>query len=384
MRDRIQKLDDSFETAKAEPESAGPESHDAPQNDVLIRAQKEGRLDRLPDFDQRLYPVQKLVPIVEALDKEGVSASDVLAGSGLTQAEFSAASTRISYRQIIAVYTNAIRLSKDPAIGFRIGSRMHITSYGLYGYAVLSCKNFREASEFGARYVTTIGPAFDFRFYSDTDWWRYQFVPVVSQDPTSDLYRFALELTLAAFLTFSYDLYGKHVVPSRLRIVYPPPAHAATYNEMFRCPILFNSEVNEVEHTAADLATPIACANPINLELGRRACEDVLKEMEIAGGFAARVRQALLRIPGQFPSVEAIADELGLSARQLHRNLRAADTSYQKILDEARMDLAIAYLRKTHITTDDIAVRLGFSEGANFRHAFRKWTGKSTSEFRTK
>jgi AraC-like DNA-binding protein len=48
------------------------------------------------------------------------------------------------------------------------------------------------------------------------------------------------------------------------------------------------------------------------------------------------------------------------------------------------MGLAIAYLRKTDITTEDIAVRLGYSDGANFRHAFRRWTGKSTSDFRNK
>ena len=46
------------------------------------------------------------------------------------------------------------------------------------------------------------------------------------------------------------------------------------------------------------------------------------------------------------------------------------------------MRLAIEYLRKTRMTNEDIASRLGYSDAANFRHAFARWTGKSPSEFR--
>jgi AraC-like DNA-binding protein len=198
--------------------------------------------------------------------------------------------------------------------------------------------------------------------------------------PLSDLYRFSLEGILAAFLTTSYDLINKSFGPSCVRVVYPPPA----YKDLFQCPVLFDSDVNEIQAPASLMARPIACANPIMFELARRACEDILEEAERSGGQVAQVRRALLRIPGHFPSADTIAAELGLSPRQLHRHLKAESTSYRKILDEARMGLAIAYLFKTQITTDDIAIELGYSEGAMFRHAFRRWTGKSTSDFRTK
>jgi AraC-like DNA-binding protein len=34
------------------------------------------------------------------------------------------------------------------------------------------------------------------------------------------------------------------------------------------------------------------------------------------------------------------------------------------------------------MTSEDIAVSLGFSDAANFRRAFRRWTGRTPSEFR--
>jgi AraC-like DNA-binding protein len=339
---------------------------------------------RQPDLDHRVYHPQKLSTLVEILAEDGVPASEALRGSELTPADFLSASTRISYRQMIAVYNNAIRLSNDPTLSFRMAKRMHITAHGMYGYALLCCHNLDETARFGAKYVWSIGPAFGYTYSADAEVARWVFLPAISQDPLSDLYRFTLEATLATFLTTSYDLINQPFGLSCLRLVYPLPPHASTYNDVFQCPVIFNSDINEIQVPVALMARPIVSANPITFELARRACEDILKEVEISGGFAALVRQALLRIPGHFPPAEAIAAELGVSPRQLHRNLLVEKTSYRKILDDARMGLAIAYLRKTDITTEDIAVRLGYSDGANFRHAFRRWTGKSTSDFRNK
>jgi AraC-like DNA-binding protein len=34
------------------------------------------------------------------------------------------------------------------------------------------------------------------------------------------------------------------------------------------------------------------------------------------------------------------------------------------------------------MTTEEIGSRLGYSDAANFRHAFVRWTGKSPQEYR--
>jgi transcriptional regulator GlxA family with amidase domain len=44
--------------------------------------------------------------------------------------------------------------------------------------------------------------------------------------------------------------------------------------------------------------------------------------------------------------------------------------------------VAVKYLRDTVMTNEDIATAVGFSDPGNFRHAFRRWTGKTPSEFR--
>jgi len=77
-----------------------------------------------------------------------------------------------------------------------------------------------------------------------------------------------------------------------------------------------------------------------------------------------------------------VAAALSMNTRTLRRRLDAEKTSYRKVLAEVRMQLAIGYLRKTLMTNDEIAARLGYSDAANFRHAFTRWTYKNPSDFR--
>ena len=74
--------------------------------------------------------------------------------------------------------------------------------------------------------------------------------------------------------------------------------------------------------------------------------------------------------------------KLHTTSRTLRRRLHLEGTSYQDLLAEVRCNLAKEYLRGTRMTTEDIAETLGFSDAANFRHAFRRWTGRNPSEFR--
>jgi AraC-like DNA-binding protein len=81
-------------------------------------------------------------------------------------------------------------------------------------------------------------------------------------------------------------------------------------------------------------------------------------------------------------SLGDIANRLALSERTLRRRLRALGTSYNKILQDVRSSTAKEWLRDSNLTMDSIAWRLGYTETANFRHAFKRWTGQSPQAFR--
>jgi AraC-like DNA-binding protein len=165
-------------------------------------------------------------------------------------------------------------------------------------------------------------------------------------------------------------------------VVYEKPAHAGVYDELFACPVLFGQRTNTFGYDPSAADGAVTLADPRSHAMAREMCEQVLAEVNRGGGAAAEVRRPLIERPGHYPNIELIAEELSIHPRALRRRLEAEGTSYRDILAEVRRCLAMEYLRKTHMTNEEIASRLGYSDAANFRHAFLRWTGKSPSDLR--
>ena len=71
-----------------------------------------------------------------------------------------------------------------------------------------------------------------------------------------------------------------------------------------------------------------------------------------------------------------------MGERTLRRKLREEGTSFRELVDQLRMDMAIKYLRDTDLTVEAISESLGFSDAANFRQAFRRWTNAAPQAYR--
>ncbi|MGB3045579.1 MAG: AraC family transcriptional regulator [Xanthobacteraceae bacterium] len=334
-----------------------------------------------PNFEHRMYSPHTIAAVVAELEGQGVDPVQVLEGTGLAAPQLSRHTTKISYRQLDQVIRNAIRLSNDPAMALHAGQRMHITAYGMYGYALLSSATHAEARDFAIRYMRVIGPFCDCALSLDDATISVAFEPMHWPNPTDNIHRFAVEFALSAHLTATRDRIGSHFAFSRVLLDYPPPPYADTYDRIFQCPILFRQPGCSYEHVREDRTVELA--DPRTHAMAREMCEQLLDEINRTGGIAADIRRILIEQPGCYPSIETIAEKLEMYPRALRRKLEAEGTSYRDLLAEVRMRLAIEYLRKTQMTNEEIAGRLGYSDAANFRHAFIRWTGKSPSDFRS-
>ena len=87
-------------------------------------------------------------------------------------------------------------------------------------------------------------------------------------------------------------------------------------------------------------------------------------------------------MPSGAPTEENVARGLALSQRTLQRRLAAVGTTYGDVLDRMRHELALHHLRDAQLQISEIAYLLGFAEAASFNRAFRRWTGRTPSEYR--
>jgi AraC-like DNA-binding protein len=115
----------------------------------------------------------------------------------------------------------------------------------------------------------------------------------------------------------------------------------------------------------------------------QKECRKMMRELR-ERALCGRVRRILLQCPDACPSMLQLATRLGMSGRSFRRHLANQHTTFQEILDEVRFELAVRYLEDRHLTTELIAQKLGYSESANFRAAFRRWTGSSPRHFDTR
>jgi len=81
-------------------------------------------------------------------------------------------------------------------------------------------------------------------------------------------------------------------------------------------------------------------------------------------------------------SMEAVAASLGMHRRTLDRKLQRQGAQYGELVDSVKQEVARQLLHDTRLQVQQIAESLHFSTAANFATAFRRWTGKTPSEFR--
>lgn len=337
---------------------------------------------RFPDIDDRIEPPHKIAALAELLQEEGVAAPKLLKGSGLDPEQLHAPATRVASRQLLTVYGNALRLSRDPGLAIKAGKRIRITHFGMYGYALLSSPTPRDAIDFAIKYrslaATLLGLRFD-ETECDAFW---EFSDVLSLGTQSDLFRFVLEFQLGTQLSVHGDIFGRPVTPTEIRVTYAAPRHAPAYQDLLGCPVRFGQDRNQLRFNRDLLEQQLAFANPATAAVVRQTCDRLLTELKAASGMAGKVFGILMAQPGRFPDIETVARQLHMTSRTLRRKLQSQDTSYQAILNNVRKQLAMDYLRKTRMSNEDIAASLGFSDAPNFRQAFKKWTGTTPSQFR--
>ena len=95
------------------------------------------------------------------------------------------------------------------------------------------------------------------------------------------------------------------------------------------------------------------------------------------------MRHAIRSYAGEaWLSIGEVAEVFDSSPRTLQRLLTAERTSYTRLLEQTRMEIAGELLASTEIVIADIARQVGYLHPTNFTRAFRRWAGVSPREYR--
>ncbi|MGX5803441.1 AraC family transcriptional regulator [Bradyrhizobium sp. Arg314] len=335
-----------------------------------------------PGSSQKIHGSTKLAAVVDTLGGQGISALRALSGVGVQPDELHSPETLVSLKQLIIACRNAIELSRDPSLPYAIGSAIHVSTYGMYGYAILCSTNFRRAMGFAANYHPLAAPLAAISFSEQEGMAAWEIEPIIDRGADPRLYRFIAEMQIGIHASLHRDIMGASFAPREITVTYPPADDFRLTAALIGCPVRFEQPANRLVFQSRWLDEVPKFGNRTTYSAVVDLCDALLADMTRRTGVAGRIRKILLQDIANGPTLDAIAALLGTTTRTIRRQLSQQGTSFRELMDEVRSQVAIKYLRQTELTNEDIASALGFADAANFRHAFRRWTGKTPSEFR--
>lgn len=325
-------------------------------------------------------PIRRYLTVMHA---KGFDSRSVLSGTNISSHRLDDPDYLIELRQYQHLIENMLRLAGDNGLGLDVGLARDVTDYGAMGYAALSCGSVRQAfEEVWARYGDSLGMMANVAV--PTKRGRMVSVYISNMGTTEPTQRFLVEEALMLVFKLGGEMLGgAEPAFERLQFRYPAPGYRARYESMFLCPIEFGAEYTRAIVSREWLERPLVTRDGALRQLLQRYLRDRQREVETGLAASERLLRLFAQYGGWVPSLDDAARALGFSSRTLRRRLREEGKSYRKLVEKHRIELALEILQTGPAYAKQVAQRVGFSDVTAFHRAFKRWTGKSLSEYRT-
>ena len=352
--------------------------HTFPAKPTLIIAPENSSMG--PSIEASFqHPVAISQVMVNFAARYGVDVETCLLGTGITEAQLRDADALVAREQEMRLVENLMLALPDiPALGFELGLRYNVATFGIWGFALRTSRNLREALESAMRYLPLSTAYCRFAIFADQQEYG------ISADPSEiphHLRQFLLERDTATAVNLCNELGLSGLRVLRLEFQGRAPAHVDRIAELSGIAPCYECSRNAIvlRRQDAELSLPTYDAHLV--QLLEAQCRTQLERRQVAG-ITGQVRQLLLGSMGLVASLEDVARQLAMAPRSLRRRLEEEGTSFRNLVDAERGQLAGQLLENTDMKLEEMALQLGYGDTASFTRAFRRWFGQSPSEYR--
>ena len=161
----------------------------------------------------------------------GLSVEQCLRHTGLSPLQLAELHSEIEGAQELQLICNLIEaLPTQDDLGLQAGLRYQLTTYGIWGYALLSSQSFRQAADLGLRYLDLTFAFNRISLHEDADQAHLQLDGNHLPDQVRD---FLLLRDAVAVMVIQRELTGKRMPLDRVQLSMPAPADTARFIEQF-------------------------------------------------------------------------------------------------------------------------------------------------------
>ena len=271
-----------------------------------------------------------------------------------------------------------MKLSGDEAFGLRSASVYLPSQLGALGYAWQASLTLRKACLRLERFARVLNNNV-IVLVEDKDGCM---VVTLKLDERSECPSVRDDGALALVTRMCRMVSGDHFRLQAVNFTRAKPRDIKPYFEYFGCQLHFDQAENQLLIPLSLADEILAGANPELALLNDQVVTRRLARID-RDDIIARVQAVLMDLlPNGNISDDAVAVELHMSVRTMHRKLAEVNHNFRTILVEMRRNLAEQYILDNSLTLTEISLLLGFSEPSSFSRAFKSWTGTAPSEAR--
>ncbi len=271
---------------------------------------------------------------------------------------------------------------QDPAFALHLGEFLRTDLFQLVGSLINTAPTPREAFAQFVHFKNLIHPAgiLSLREDRETADMLYR---ESAHEGISGRFLYA-EMYMAAFISIARSLLRHDIQVYRVTFTHDASAYRDELKRIFLTDdFIFNADENALTFERSLLDERLSGHFPEYHKQIKKLATQRLAALPAGSTTTSTAMMKFLEehIGDDTVVMEDFAQQLGITLRTLQRRLKQENTSYALLRDAVRYRHAQQYLLDPNMDMEHIAAALGFSETANFYHAFKRWSGMVPSEF---
>jgi AraC-like DNA-binding protein len=312
-------------------------------------------------------------------EEHGIDREEFLRAAGIGENELSDPDARVPLFKIWSAWRILIDRVPDKALGIHFAEATATGRFGIVGYAMYYSRTLLEALQRLARYSRIVSEALRYELTMETD----RGLITIQGSPRFDALRHPIDARLAGLVAGARRITHDDVSPAEVHFPYDRPENTAEHQRFFKAPLEFAQPHAMLVYHMRDLERPIRAADETLAGYLDKFAEETVRSLASRGTLTDKVRRAIwTELSGGQPTLQRIASVLGVSDRTLQRRLQQEGTTFARVLDAFRQEMAAHLLRDHSLAIYEVAFLLGYAEPSTFYRAFRRWKGTSPQEFR--
>ncbi|MEC7760645.1 MAG: helix-turn-helix domain-containing protein [Pseudomonadota bacterium] len=324
----------------------------------------------LPNFSLRL--------MYDFLAREGFDPERARRIAALDRDLFSPGVAAVPGRAEIAMQRALVDVTGyRPDLWLKLGQHYGIAAFGCLGLAMVTCANLNDyfALPFRRALNYNLCAGRPLRLDGETTG-----VELDTSEVPPEIHDFSLMLGLGAVIRLYGEFIGRPFPFAYIRLPVPEPDYDLP--ALKGVPVSFGRKRMSFYWSEEASRLPFQNADPLMHRMLVEHLQTYLESYAVANDLITRVTDLIDADVANSPTVETIANKLGMTPRTLQRRLSDHEQTFRGVFERVRRNRAVNLLLSTDLPITEIAQRTGFADLTSFEHAFRRWTGDPPRRFR--